>query len=165
MNILDFIILGLILVFGLWGFLKGFLQAIGGFIGLLVATILAGQYYGWMGNFFGDGNLALVGGFIVLFLIIWKLVSLIFYVFGKVFQIITVLPFLETFNRTLGALLGLAVGILIMVVLLSFLNKFPVNDWFTAQMVGSIVSKILLNLSFIFKPLLPNALNTLKGII
>ena len=165
MNILDLILIGAILLFGLLGFRKGFIQTIGGIVGVVVATVLAGKYFLLAGNFFGSTNLANVVAFLAIFSITIKLVGLAFWALGKLFRVISILPFVKTFDRALGTVLGLAQGILILSVVMFFLTKFPLNPWLEVSMQGSLLTDVLITISIILTPLLPEALKTLKGII
>jgi len=153
------------LLFLLWGAKKGFLQAVGSIIGLVVATIVAGQFYEWLANFLGGSNLSVFIAFIILFSIVLKVVGLVFWGMGKVFQLISIVPFLQTFDRMFGAVLGLVSGILSLAVIVYFVNKFPFNDWVIDQLKDSVVAPVLLMVSYIFLPLLPEALKKVKSII
>jgi membrane protein required for colicin V production len=165
MNTLDFILIGIILLFAYLGFRRGFLQTLGSLLGIIVASIVAGRFYLWLGDLFGGSNFSKVLAFILVFALIIKLISLVFWALGKIFQVIAVIPFLQTFERVLGGVLGLTEGILILTVLTFFTTRYPFNDWLTSQMKDSVVVGILLAISYIFLPLLPEGLKKLKSII
>ncbi|HCC23788.1 TPA: hypothetical protein DF272_06470 [Candidatus Falkowbacteria bacterium] len=165
MNPLDYILLGTMILFLLWGAKKGFLQAVGSIVGIVIATVVAGQFYEWLAEFFGQSNLSLFIAFIVLFSVVLKIVGLVFWGLGKVFQLISLVPFLRTFDRVLGSVLGLVSGILSLAVVVYFTNKFPFNDWVALQLKDSVVAPVLLMVSYIFLPLMPEALKRMKAVI
>lgn len=165
MNFLDFILLGIILLFGVLGFRRGFLQTLGGIIGIIIASIVASRFYLVLGNLFGGSNFAKVIAFIIIFALVIKIISLFFWAMGKVFRLIAVIPFLQSFEHALGAVLGVAEGILVLSVVVFFFSKYPFNDWLMIQMKHSFMSNVLLTISYIFMPLFPEAVNKIKGII
>jgi len=165
MNTLDYILLGVILLSALWGFRKGFLETLGGILGIIVATVIAGKFYLLLGSFLGGNNLSNFISFLVIFFIILKIVGLSFWILGKIFQLISIVPFLQSFDRLLGAVLGLLEGILVLTVVMYFLSKYPLNQWLLTQMQSSIITVLLLKASYIFMPLLPEAMKRIKSLI
>jgi membrane protein required for colicin V production len=160
---LDFILLGIILVVGFLGFKRGFLESLGSIFGIVIATIIASRFYPGVASWFGDSNLSNIIAFIIIFSLTVKLVSILFWVLGKLFQIVTVLPFVSSFDRLLGLILGIVEGILILAVVLNFFLKFPINEWMITQMSESVVSRVLLKIGFVFVPLFPEAVKKLKS--
>jgi len=163
MNILDYILLSLILLSAGLGLKSGFLSSLGSLIGLVIAALLASRFYPDVANWFGGSNMAQVISFIALFVVSSKLIGLIFWLLGKAFQIITVLPFVSSIDKVLGLVLGLAEGILIMALIVYFINKYPFNDWLNMEMKGSVVAPVLISISQIFLPLLPEAVKKIKS--
>jgi len=160
---LDYILLAVVLILGLLGLKKGFLESLGSIFGIVIATIVASRFYPNFAGWFGDSNFTNIIAFLVIFSLTVKLVSLLFWVLGKLFQVITVLPFISHFDKLLGLILGLVEGILILAVVLNFFLKFPLNEWMITQMGASVVAGVLLKIGFIFIPLFPEALKTLKS--
>jgi len=165
MNILDLILIVIILGCGAWGWKNGFIEALGTVVGIVVSSAVASRFYLTIGGWLGDSNLAYVMAFVAIFFIVAKAISLLFWAFGKVFKIITLVPFLKQFDKILGVIVGLVNGILILSIVLYFMSKYPLNEWLTAQMQGSILTSVLLLISYIFLPLLPEALKKLKSLI
>ena len=163
MNILDYILLGLILLTAAFGFRSGLLRMIGSLVGLVIATLLASRFYPNVADWFGGTNMSQVIAFLLIFGLSIKLITLLFWVIGKVFQIVTVLPFVSSVDKVLGLVLGLAEGILIVAMAIYFINKYPFNDWLMAQMSGSVVAPVLLIIAQVFLPLLPEALKKIKS--
>lgn len=160
---LDYILLAVVLILGLLGLKKGFLESLGSIFGIVIATIVASRFYPNIAGWFGDSNFTNIIAFLVIFSLTVKLVSILFWVLGKIFQVITVLPFISHFDKLLGLILGLVEGILILSVVLNFFLKFPLNEWMITQMGASIVAGVLLKIGFVFIPLFPEALKTLKS--
>ncbi|MBU1131961.1 CvpA family protein [Patescibacteria group bacterium] len=165
MVVLDYILLLLIIGFAILGFRRGFLSVLGSLFGLIIAVLVASRFYLPIAHWFSDTNFAKAVAFVLLFLITIKLVSLLFWIVGKVFQVVTVLPFISGLDKTLGLVLGMVEGIFVLSVLLYFLAKYPINDWFTLQISISVVSGVLLKLVVIFVPFFPEALTKLKSYI
>ncbi|MFA6537358.1 MAG: CvpA family protein [Patescibacteria group bacterium] len=165
MNILDYILLGFILMTALLGLRKGFLLSLGSIVGIVAGAVLASRFYPLLAGFFGNTNTANLVSFILVFGVIIKVVGLLFWLLGKIFQIVTVLPFIATFDRLLGLILGTVKAIFICAVVLNIALKFPINYWMMEQMTGSIITKVLLNISQIFLPLFPEALKKLKSFL
>lgn len=163
MIMLDYILLGIIILIGLWGLKKGFLQALGSIVGLVLAVIIASRFYGVAASWFGSSNFSNILSFIIIFSLSSRIVGLIFWLLGKIFKIITILPLMTTLDRFLGLVLGLVEGILASAVILNFLLKYPLNYWMIEQMSASAVVKVLLNIGSIFVPLFPEALKTIKS--
>ena len=163
MVLLDYILLSVVLILGLLGLKKGFLESLGSIFGIVIATIVASRFYPNIASWFGDSNFTNIIAFLMIFSLTVKLVSLLFWGLGKIFQLITVLPFISHFDKLLGLILGLVEGILILSVVLNFFLKFPLNEWMITQMGASVIAGVLLKIGFVFIPLFPEALKTLKS--
>lgn len=160
---LDYILLGIIILIGFWGLKKGFLQSLGSIVGLVLATIIASRFYPTVAGWFGSTNFSNVLSFIIIFGLATRIVSLVFWVLGKVFRLITILPFISSFDRLLGLILGLVEGILVLAVILTFALKYPINYWIIEQMSLSVVAGVLLKIGMFSLPLFPEALKTMKS--
>ncbi|KKR07559.1 MAG: Colicin V production protein [Parcubacteria group bacterium GW2011_GWC2_39_14] len=163
MVILDYILLGIIILLGILGLRRGLIQSVGSIIGIIVGTLVASRFYPLVADWFGGSNLTTLLTFIVIFSITVKLVSILFWLLGKIFKIITILPIISHFDRFLGLILGLVEGLLVLAVILSFLLKYPFNYWIVTQMGASVVAKVLLKIGFVFIPLFPDALKKIKS--
>ena len=162
---LDFILLGIIIIWAILGFRRGFLSTLGSLVGIILAILIASRFYPIVGDWFGGTNVSNIVAFVMLFGIITKLISIVFWILGKVFEVITVLPFISSFDKILGLVLGFAQGIFMLSAILYFLSKYPLNDWLTNQMGHSIVSATLLKMAVILIPLFPEAIKKLKSVI
>ena len=115
MNLFD-IALIIILLFFIWqGFRTGLVGAIGGFLGILVG-IWAGSHYmqvvaTWIIETIDISNEALANiiAFVVIFLAVNIIASLIVMIINRIFHFI---PFINILNKLAGAFVGLVGGIL-----------------------------------------------------
>src|SRR5690606_32344673 len=101
------------------GFWFGLIHMVGSFVSIVVAAVISGNYFEFVAEklsflFGGRDNLGRVVTFILLFLLVTRLVGFVFWLINKLFNLIAVLPFLKTFNRLGGALLGLIEGVVLM---------------------------------------------------
>ena len=168
MNILDISLLVLLGGFVLYGFWFGIVQMIGAMAGVLIGAIAAGRLYGpvsvWLEPYMGGNtNLAKVVAFFVVFVVVSKLVGLIFWVIERIFKFITVIPFLKTFNRLLGAALGLLEGTLVLGLVVYFAARFPISAPFATLMNDSTVAHSILPIGTILAPLLPLAVRAAQS--
>src|SRR3989338_104179 len=153
MNNFDYIILVIIAVFTLGGFALGFIQAIGSLIGIFIASYISGIYFQEFAKLLhsvtSNEGLANILAFIILFILINKLVGLFFYFLNKIFGLITLLPFLSTFNRLLGAVLGFVEGVLAISAILYIASRFPVSEQLTSLLVNSKIASQLVRVASI----------------
>jgi len=115
------LILGGFVAYGLW---FGLVHTLGVLVGTIAGAFLAARWYddvaSWLGFLFGGReNLAKVICFLILFIIINRLVGLIFWLVDKIFSFLKIIPFLSTINRLLGAVFGFLEGVLVLGLTLS----------------------------------------------
>jgi uncharacterized membrane protein required for colicin V production len=169
-TILDLILLLILFLFIAFGFVMGLIEAIGAIVGVIVGSWVAGMYFdsvgGWLeGIMLGHGNIARIIAFILIFTVISRLVGLVFHFIGKIFNILSIIPFAKAINRLAGGLLGLAEGILVLGLIIYFLTKYSFSVWLTASIAASVVASWLVQLASILLPLLPEALKQLQTVI
>lgn len=169
MNVLDISLLVALGGFVLYGFWFGIIHMVGALLGVVVGAVAAGRLYPLVAHwvpFTGDNaNLAKIIAFAVVFILVNKLVGLVFWVVEKIFKFISVIPFLKTFNRLLGAALGLLEGTLVLGLVVYFASKFPVSAAFDALMRDSTVAHALLPVGSILAPLLPLAVRAAQSLM
>lgn len=159
--------LGLFVLAGLW---FGVVHMLGALIGAVVGAILAGRWYvglaalivPWIG---GNQNLANIIAFVFLFLLITRLFGVLMWAVEKLFKIITIIPFVKTFDRLLGMALGLVEGLFFLGMAVHFSSKFPYSFGFTAMMEDSIVAQTLNIVGKIFSILLPAAVRHVTSVL
>ncbi len=170
-SIFDVILIVLLSGFIFYGLFFGFIRVIGGIAGVIIGAILASRFflliYPYVQDLFmGHDNLGHIITFIFTFFIIRKIVVLFFAILDKIFNIISIIPFLTTFNRILGAIFGLFEGTLIIGIILFVSSRYTiVEHWFGEWLVESIIAPWLIEASSILLPILPEALKVLKALI
>ncbi|MEI6627654.1 MAG: CvpA family protein, partial [bacterium] len=126
-NLTDVILLVLIASFGVIGFAFGLIRVIGALVGLVLGSWVASVYYlsfaVWINEHLWNFSSATkIIAFILLFGIANRVITFGFYIIGKFFNLLSIIPFLGMINRITGAILGLLEGILVLdlVVYVSF---------------------------------------------
>lgn len=170
MGIFDIILLIILGGFTLFGFSLGFIQALGGLVGLLLGVYCSAHWYDTVGNwlsyiFWGNENLSKIIAFILIYVVVSRLVQFVFYLINKIFKIVSIVPFLKTINRLLGAVLGFLEGLLFIGVVLYFLTRYPIADWLNQAITESVLVSKFLFTANILLPLLPGALKQIQAIL
>lgn len=148
-------------VFIAFGFAVGLVGSIGAVVGVVFGTWVAGMYYEpvsiWFESIFLGGEVAAkVIAFILIFSIVNRLVGLVFWLVNKIFNLVSIIPFTKTLNRFLGAIFGLAEGVLAIGTIIYFISATAPIDWWQTAVAGSKMAKLLVDLASILTPLLPN---------
>ena len=170
LTILDLILILILFLFIAFGFALGLIHTIGALVGVVVGSYLAGVLYepdgSWLEPFFlGNANTARIVAFIVIFVLINRLVGLVFWLVNKIFHLISIIPFTKSLNRLLGALFGFLEGSLVLGLSLYFISRFTISDWFAEVLLASKVAYWLIKMAAILTPLLPVLLRQLQSVI
>lgn len=170
LTILDLVLILIIFCFIAYGFALGLIQAIGSLVGLFLGAWIAGMYYqpvgDWLSPFIlNNQKAAYVVAFILVFIIVSKIVGLIFLLIEKVFHIISIIPFLKTINRLAGGLLGLAEGVLFLGLGLYVANQFFQSGRIHELIQESQVAALLLIAAKLLVPLIPKLIEQAKSFI
>jgi membrane protein required for colicin V production len=161
------LILGGFVLYGLW---FGLINALGVLVGTIAGAFLAARWYddvaSWLGFLFGGHeNLANVVCFLLLFIIINRLVGLVFWIIDKIFSFLKIIPFLSTINRLLGGVFGFLEGVLVLGLTLFVAERYPLGDWFINSLADSKVAHYLIAVGKILMPLLPEVVKQLKSYV
>jgi membrane protein required for colicin V production len=167
--ILDFVLIVLLAGFVLFGLWFGFVHTLGALAGTVVGAFAAGRFYEPIASFFSgtfgwDHNLMRVIAFLVLFVLVNRLVGLLFYLVERTFRFISIIPFLGAIDHLLGVILGFFEGALVLGLTLYFATKFPVGP-LAAMITGSSVAKWLIATASVLIPLLPKFVQGLQGML
>ncbi len=170
MNIVDVSLLVLVGGFVLAGFWFGLIHMIGSFVGLAAGAVVGGAFYtpfakllvGYVGH---NENLAKIVAFVLLFIITTRLVGLVFWLLEKSFKFISVIPFLGTFDRLLGGVLGLVEGTFTLGIAVYFAARFPITAASDALLRSSQVAHALSDIGKILAPLLPTAVRAVQSML
>ncbi len=162
MTIFDFILLFIWAGFLFYGFFFGFIRTLGSLLGVIVGAWLASLFYLDFFNlidpvFFGLDNVGKVISFLIVFIIITKIVSILVVIADKTFDIISIIPFLKTINRLLGAVLGFVEGVVVLGLIIYVLAVYGssggmVAGWLVnSQVVPHLLKLITVMLPFVDK--------------
>lgn len=170
MILLDIILIVLLGGFILYGLFFGLIHALGGLVGVFAGVIIATRFFETLGEFaaplfWGNETLSKVICFIVLFILINRGVGLIFYIIGRVFDFLKIIPFLKSINSLLGAVIGFIEGAFFLGGILYIAARFPFWEWLSNSMVDSVVAKYLLMVFKLITPLIPKALRELQALL
>ena len=154
------IIVGAFVLFGLFfGFVHTLGSLVGSVLGIVLATRLLEPAVDKFSFFFNNNeSVASVVIFIILFVLISKLIGLVFWILGKVFGILSWIPFAKTINRLLGSVLGFVEGVIVVGVIIYFALKFLPDSTVSAWLNDSAVANYLLAVMSALQALFPESL-------
>lgn len=171
MPIIDVILLITLSGFVFYGLFFGFIRAFGAFLGVIVGAVLASRLYlpvaSMLGPlFFGLNNMGKVLVFLILFSLFNRLTGLCFYLIEKAFNLISIIPFLKTINRLLGAVFGFLTGGLAIGLSLYVISRYAILDSLMGLwLIDSNLAPMFLKFNDVLLPLLPEMLKKLKSLI
>lgn len=160
MPTVDLILLIILGGFILYGFWFGLIHTLGGLVGVIIASIVSTRLYApvadWAQAIFGGSeNIVKVIVFIILFILITRIVGFLFFIVDRIFNFISVLPFLKTINRLAGSVLGFIEGVFLVGGILFVIAVFPVGERVESAIQHSNVARYLVNTYRVIVPLLP----------
>jgi uncharacterized membrane protein required for colicin V production len=171
MAIIDVIMLLALAGFVFYGMFFGLIRTLGAFLGVLIGAFLASHFYlpvsGWIDKaFFGYHNLGKVLVFLILFGLINRLVSFLFYLLDRAFGLITIIPFLKTFNRLGGIILGFLTGSLFLGIILYVISKYAILESLAGRwLVDSEFAPFFLKFAHAALPIFPEVMRKLESLI
>ncbi len=171
MSIFDISLLVILAGFTFNGLFKGLIRLLGHIVSLIVGAYIASHYYllvfEWGQDLAkGHDNIGKVVAFIILFIVVTRLVNLLFVVIEKIFKFIAFIPFTKYINNLLGAVLGFIEGSLFLGLILYVISRYTIiGNFFGDQLASSQVAPFLLKFTNIILPLLPDTLKALQSII
>ncbi|MFA5047810.1 MAG: CvpA family protein [Patescibacteria group bacterium] len=169
-TIVDVILIVIVLIFALVGFASGLVQAVGTIIGIFVGAWVASHYFVLLGDWLtpivlGHALVAKIIAFIILFILVSRLIGLIFHLLDKAFKIISIIPFLKSINRLGGMLLGLVEGALVVGLIVYVIAKLaPDWTWVKNDLNGSQIAHYLVWVAKVLTDQLPQAFAKIKSI-
>lgn len=168
MSAFDIVLLVIIGGFGVAGFLFGFIHTFGSLLGTIFGVYLASRYYApvadWLIGILGwGGNGIRFVMFVIAFLIINRLVGLLFWFVSKTLKLAATLMMLNIVNRILGVLFGVFEGVVTIGIAIYFIDKYPLSQKLMEMIAASDVAPYALKVANILLPLLPKAMQMLKS--
>lgn len=156
------------LILSAWGFVwggftTGLIQAIGGVIGLFVGATVASRTYehfaGWVAPVFnGSPVMSKLFAFVLIFLLVTRLVGLVFWLVNKIFHLIAIIPGLKLVNKLGGAVFGFIEASLFLGITMQFLVRLPIATPFAQTIHDSRIAGYFLGVAGWLLPLLPSVL-------
>lgn len=153
------IVFGVLLVLGLSrGYKAGAVQGLADILSSIVAFVLARWSYGFFAKLLalvvpnGDTGLAKFLAFIIVFVAIWKLISMLLGIVVVMLKIVTSLPIISWINKVLGAVLGfilmtIFIGSTAYLVIHTKLDPTLVK-WFSSSVIAGYCQKAFMNVLF-----------------
>lgn len=171
MSAFDISLIVILVGFVVSGLFKGIIKMVGGIFGYLAGAYFASRYYldfyNWLDTFInGKENVMKIISFIIVFLLVSKIVSLIFLLLEKVFKLAAFIPGSRFLNNILGALFGFIQGALLMGLIVFLLSRYlNMGDSLAQLILSSKIAPILIKLNVVTAPILPEAFKSLVSFL
>jgi uncharacterized membrane protein required for colicin V production len=171
MNWLDIVLVLIVVAFAWRCFWLGLIKSLGSLVGLAVGFIAANftylKLFTIVKPFFGGlDNIGRAVCFIFLFILLSRLIYMIFVALDKVYDFISIIPFLGVINNLAGGALGIVIGVIFTTILVILATKFFPADGFIGKLLeGSLLSSYLANIISLLSPAIiaiKRAFNILK---
>ncbi len=166
MPLVDIILIAIVGLFVLFGLFFGLVHTLGSLIGtilgIVVTTRLIDPAFEKLGFLFGDGGLGKVILFIIIFLLISRLIGLLFWVIERVLGVFAMIPFASSINRLLGGVFGFVEGVLVVGVVLFFALQYLPDTAVKAALESSSVGDYLLATMAAIQVLFPESVRLVK---
>ena len=148
MGFIDIILIVIVGAFVLFGLFFGLVHTLGSLLGtvfgIFFASRLVDPAFETFGFLFGGGTFSKILIFIIIFFLITRLVGLVFWIIGKVFNVLTWIPFARSFDRLLGGLFGFIEGVIVVGVALFYAMQVLPDDTLRTMLETSIVADFLI---------------------
>ena len=169
LTVLDFILVIILFFFAFAGFFFGLIRSLGSLIGTILGVIVAANYFQPFADWFVDlgmpDNWARIVGFFIIFIIVSRLISLVFWILNKIYNVLSVIPFLKTINRITGLMFGFIEGGIVVGVVLVFVVRFPFAEFLIPAIEGSKLAEYLFGIGTWLHPLLPELFDQAKNLV
>ncbi|NQV89375.1 MAG: CvpA family protein [Parcubacteria group bacterium] len=162
MGFIDIILLVIVGAFILFGLFFGLIHTLGSLIGAVIGIAIASRFVEPAAETFsflvGDGSGGKVIVFIILFLLVSRLVGLVFWILEKVFGFVSIVPFAKSINRLLGGIFGFIEGVIVVGVILFYAMQVLPEDTLLTLIEGSSVANYLVAAVSALQVLFPESL-------
>lgn len=163
-DVILLVIVGLFVLFGLFfGLVHTLGSLIGTILGIVVSTRLIDPAFDRFGFLLGGGGVAKVVLFVIIFLLVSRLIGLLFWVAEKVLGIFAILPFAKSINRLLGAVFGFVEGVVVVGVVLFFALQYLPDAAVRAALEQSAVANYLLATVAALQVLFPESVRVIQS--
>jgi len=162
-DVLLVVLVGLFVLFGLFfGLVHTFGSLVGTILGIVLSTRLIDPAFERFGFLFGGGGVAKVILFIIIFLLISRLIGFLFWIAEKVLGILSMVPFMKSIDRLLGAAFGFIEGIVVVGVVTFFALQYLPDGAAKAALEQSTVADFLVLTAGTLQMLFPESVRVLK---
>ena len=164
MSLFDIFLIIILLLFIWKGFRSGLIGALGGLLGIILAIWSGTHYMSQVSTWLIDNldlsnpSLANILAFIIIFIGVILVASLIISVINRIFNII---PLIDFINKLAGGMIGFIGGILALAVLVHLLSLFPISGTISDMLEKSFLASWILSVANVIKPLMPAAIKEL----
>lgn len=134
-------------------------------MGVIVAANYFQTFADWFVGWGMPDNWARIVGFLIIFIIVSRLISLVFWILNKIYNVLSVIPFLKTINRIAGLIFGVVEGGVVVGVILVFVVRFPFAEFLIPAIEGSKLAEYLFGIGTWLLPLLPEIFEEAKSIM
>jgi|JI8StandDraft_1071087.scaffolds.fasta_scaffold04966_5 uncharacterized membrane protein required for colicin V production len=153
------IIFGILIVLGISrGYKAGAVQGMADILSSIIAFVLARWSYGFFAKLLalivpnGDSGLARFLAFLLVFITIWKIISMLLGIVVVMLKIVTSLPIISWINKALGAILGFV----LIVIFIGSTAYLVINTkldpdlirWFSSSVIAQYCQKAFMNVLF-----------------
>jgi uncharacterized membrane protein required for colicin V production len=165
MPIIDVVLVCIVLVSAVLGFAFGFLHTLGSLIGALAGIFLgsrisegAADKFGFLGT--GGGQVTM---FIIIFLVVSRLVGIVFWFAQKAWGVLAWIPLAGAADRILGLVIGIFEGIMIAGIIVFYAVQVLPEEALRFSLEHSFFAQLLLNSVSVLQLLLPEHLRVALG--
>ncbi len=159
---LDIILFIILLGFVYNGLNKGFIKLLGRIVALIIGIILTSHLYIPIYQFLNlEEAIAKVLVFIFTYILLNSLINWLFVLIEGVYKLLSIIPFTKLINKLMGAVLGLAEGLLLLSVIIHLCISF---NLLSSQIEESIISPIFLWFIKTILVILPTSLQFIQNV-
>lgn len=156
MAIIDIILLVIISLFTIFGLWFGLIHTLGSTIGFFAGIFLASRFF----DFWGGGVTFKIIMFVLIYVVVGRLIGLLFYLIKRVLHII---PFSKWIDKLVGAGFGFIEGVLVVTGGIFIINYYNLDAWLKFTKDSDIVPYVL-KVSKILMPFVTKALSAVQSV-
>ncbi len=162
MGFIDILLIVIVGAFALFGLFFGLVHTLGSLIGAVLGIIVATHFIEptveAFGFLLGGGSIAKIVIFVILFLLVSRIVGLVFWVLEKIFGLVSVVPFASSINRLLGGVFGFIEGSLVVGIVLFYAMQVLPEDTLLTLLQNSTVADAMVGMVSNMQLLFPESL-------
>lgn len=161
MGFIDIVLIVIIGAFIFFGLFFGLVHTLGSLLGTIVGIIFASRLvdptFETFGFLFGGGTIGKIIIFILIFFIITRLIGVVFWFIGKIFNVLAWIPFASSLDKLLGGLFGFVEGVLVVGVVLFYAMQVLPDEALRTTLETSVVAEYLVTTMSILQIFFPEA--------